>query len=85
MIKVLCLGKDSPDARRLLNYRAVKTARGVCLNLIVFFCSVKEFLVTVGARYNSVNFDKSFSLDLCVIFLIQVQVLLRAGHKLNEE
>nr|KAG5701196.1 hypothetical protein BaRGS_023305 [Batillaria attramentaria] len=28
MIKVLCLGKDSPDAQRLLNYRAVKTARG---------------------------------------------------------
>ncbi|XP_076463012.1 LOW QUALITY PROTEIN: DNA ligase 4-like [Babylonia areolata] len=28
MIKVLCLGKESADAQRLLNYRAVKTARG---------------------------------------------------------
>ncbi|ESP05690.1 hypothetical protein LOTGIDRAFT_181463 [Lottia gigantea] len=28
MIEVLCLGKDSPDATRLLNFKAPKTARG---------------------------------------------------------
>ena len=29
LIEVLCLGKDSPDAHRLLNYKAPKTAKAV--------------------------------------------------------
>ena len=29
LIEVLCLGKDSPDALRLLHYKAPKTAKAV--------------------------------------------------------
>lgn len=29
LIEVLCLGKDSPDAQKLLHYKAPKNARGV--------------------------------------------------------
>jgi len=29
LIEVLCLGKDSPDANRLLNYKAPKSAKMV--------------------------------------------------------
>ena len=32
LIEVLCLGKDSPDALRLLHYKAPKTARAVSGN-----------------------------------------------------
>lgn len=36
MIEVLCLGKDSTDATRLLNYKAPKTARAVCSAFLFF-------------------------------------------------
>ena len=31
LIEVLCLGKDSPDALRLLHYKAPKTAKAVSI------------------------------------------------------
>lgn len=30
LIEVLCLGKDSVDSNRLLNFKAPKAAKGVC-------------------------------------------------------
>ena len=30
-IEILCLGKDSPDAMKLLNFRAPKNAKGVSI------------------------------------------------------
>jgi hypothetical protein len=61
MIKVLCLAKESPDAQRLLNYRAVKTARGV---------SMIAFVVTFIASSDCDRFRSDHSHMIITIILI---------------
>ena len=66
LIEVLCLGKDSPDALRLLHYKAPKTARAVSGNLFILLTLFFLDTQVTGTLANSVDPDAIIEKDsLC--------------------